>query len=315
MLKLSNWKHAATALGMSLLMFSPAIAQTATGGARQAADREANQTNKSGTNQSGTRTGSAAQPGSAARPGTAAKTPAQPAQPRTTNKPVAESAQSADHQIAAMLAIGNQAEIAVARSASEQLQNEDVKQFAKMLVDDHTKALQQLQKVAPQAVEQASLRSGGAEGIAKTGDNARTERTAARTGSFDPVEVHKQIAERCIESTRKELSEKQGAEADMCFIGQQLVVHQQTLDKLSVFAEYASPELRQTIEESSQSVEKHLQEAKQLVKQLAPQAGRDVRERRTGENDAQQNENRAKAGSQEGRRPASNRPAASGTNR
>jgi predicted outer membrane protein len=213
------------------------------------------------------------------------------------------------------LAIGNQAEIAVARSASEQLQNEDVKQFAKMLIDDHTKALQQLQKVAPQAVEQASLRGGGAEGIAKTGDNARTERTAARAGSFDPVEVHKQIAERCIESTRKELSEKQGAEADMCFVGQQLVVHQQTLDKLSVFAEYASPELRQTIDESSESVEKHLQHAKQLVKQLSPQAGREVREKRTGDNDASPSESRSKAGSQDDRRPAGTRPATGGANR
>src|SRR5829696_9239264 len=127
MLKLSNWKHAAAALGLSLLMFSPAIAQTAASGARQAADREVNQTNKSGTNQPGARTGAAAQPGSAARPGAAAKTPAQSAQPRTTNKPVAESAQSADHQIAALLAIGNQTEIAVARNASEQLQNEEVK--------------------------------------------------------------------------------------------------------------------------------------------------------------------------------------------
>src|SRR5688572_508517 len=155
-----KWKQAVATLGLSLLLFSPAVAQTA--GTRQAPDREAKQaspktSSPSNADRSAARPGAtAAQSGSAARPGAAAKNPAQPAESRTANKPVNDAnSQSPDHQIAALLAIGNQEEIALAKLGMEQAQNEEVKQFAQMMVDEHTKVLQQLRKVAPQAVEQA----------------------------------------------------------------------------------------------------------------------------------------------------------------
>ena len=48
-----------------------------------------------------------------------------------------------------------------------------------------------------------------------------TARPAAG-GSLDWVSIHKQIGQQCLESTKKELSSKQGGDFDQCFIGQQV---------------------------------------------------------------------------------------------
>jgi predicted outer membrane protein len=317
----SNWKQAAAACGLSLLMFSSAGAQTAAQGTTQNPNRETKQSNPAASNPSNTnRTGAAAgQAGSATRPGAASsKATGQAGQARTANKPVGgAAAQSADHQIAGLLAIGNQEEIALAKLASERVENEEVKQFAKMMIDDHTKVLQQLQKLAPDAAQQARLSQGEDRVAAQNRNDTATERTASRNAGFDPIEVHKQIAQRCIESARKELADKQGAEADMCYMGQQLVLHQQMIDKQNVFAEYASPELRQAIEEATQGAEKHLEEAKQLVKQISPQASREIRENRTSSKDAGLNsrENRSDSGSSQAERKTERRQPAGSDNR
>jgi predicted outer membrane protein len=316
----SKWKHAAAALGVSLLMFSPAVAQTAGRAAAQAPDRELKQANPAASSPANTnRSGAAAaQTNPATRPGAATRTPAQPGQARTVNKPVAgTNDQSADHQIAGLLAIGNQEEIALARLALERVQNDDVKQFAKMMIDDHSKVLKELQKVAPEATQQASLGEANDRVAARDRTEAATKRTASRAAGFDPIEVHKQIAQRCLESARKEFADKQGAEADMCFMGTQLVLHQQMIDKMSVFAEYASPELRQAIEEANQGAEKHLQEAKQLVMQLSPEAAREVRESRSNNKDAgaSARENRSGASESQTEKRSERKQPSAGDNR
>jgi predicted outer membrane protein len=336
------WKAGAAVLGLSLLVYSPALAQTASGTAQPgAATRETNQ-NDNAVNRSGgsasTRTGAGAQSGQSGRQGGTATNRSQgQAQQRTANRPVSDSAQSqsADHQIAGLLAIGNAEEIAMSKLAVDQAKSDEVKQFAQMMIDEHTQALKQLEKLAPEAAAQANALSQGHAGgesatAARRGGNAAgqsgrgtareategagTTRTASTGGNFDLLAVHQQIAQQCLEQAREELGEKQGAEFDMAFMGQQMVMHQQMIAKQKVFAQYASPELRQAIEQSQQGAEKHLQHAKQIVRQLAPEAAGATRERRTGSSDADSSsrENRGASPARSESRTESRQPAGNG---
>lgn len=57
---------------------------------------------------------------------------------------------TADRQLMRQLAQANLAEIATAKLAQEKSSNEDVKKFAQQMIDDHTKAMDQLTQVAQQ---------------------------------------------------------------------------------------------------------------------------------------------------------------------
>ena len=86
-------------------------------------------------------------PGQPPQPGT---------QPRTTVTPGGQPRAQAgglttvDNAIASCLALGNQEEIALARFAQDSAKSKEVKEFAKMMSDEHKAALQKLRQIAPQ---------------------------------------------------------------------------------------------------------------------------------------------------------------------
>lgn len=80
--------------------------------------------------------------------------------------------------------------------------------------------------------------------------------------------LHRSIAEQCVAMTQRELSEKNGPEFDMAYIGQQLVAHTQMLAKLQAGQQFASGELRSFIQEAIPQVQMHRDHAKQIAEQL-----------------------------------------------
>ena len=76
------------------------------------------------------------------------------AQPATTTKPAtmakadASKLVRADSSMLGDLAQGNRAEVEAGQMALEKSQNADVKKFAQMMVDDHTKALGEVESLA-----------------------------------------------------------------------------------------------------------------------------------------------------------------------
>jgi putative membrane protein len=70
------------------------------------------------------------------------------AQAQTMNTPAASALNKADQQIVAAMARANMAEIAVARLALANSQDAHVKAFAQQMVDDHTKALNDVTTLA-----------------------------------------------------------------------------------------------------------------------------------------------------------------------
>ncbi len=178
---------------------------------------------------------------------------------RTVNKPViaAQSPAQVDQMIAGMLALCNEEEAAVGKFASEHAQHADVKKFATMMSSDHSQMAKQLQKWAPEAT------------LAGSDSTAAEQSAAGHSMPFEPMRVHQQIANRSLESAKKSMGSKKGADFDMAYVGSQCVLHQQMIDKASVLRQYASPDLQAAIDKGITSAESHLNHAHQLIDTLA----------------------------------------------
>jgi len=91
----------------------------------------------------------------------------------------AEQMQSLDAFIAAGLIIDNQEEIELNRAAMDKIQNEQAKQYAQKMIEEHTKVVQQLQQIVPQDVSsELQFTSARAGEPSADGQQQRTEERA-----------------------------------------------------------------------------------------------------------------------------------------
>lgn len=198
-----------------------------------------------------------------------------------------------DQFIATCLLIGNQEEVALAQEAVDRAENEQVKQFAQMLVDDHQNAIQKLQQHANQSMglnvnvdataAGEAARSADGDQYASTDSPTAQRYTAnkvdinsssnmASSGALNQVlQMNRQAAQECLSMTKSMMQEKQGAEFDKAFAGSQVGAHVGMLAKLKASQQHASPELASIIKESEQTVQQHLDHAKQLCQELESQ--------------------------------------------
>jgi hypothetical protein len=107
-------------------------------------------------------------------------------------------------------------------------------------------------------------------------DQYDTRRTTSRTqggmqmAGVNPasLQLHQQIAQRCLQNAQRELSDKRGSEFDMAFMGMQIVAHNRMLATLEASREQASPQLARLIDEGIQTTEQHLDHAREIVENL-----------------------------------------------
>ncbi|MGH7137670.1 MAG: DUF4142 domain-containing protein [Pirellulales bacterium] len=185
-----------------------------------------------------------------------------------------------DEQLANWLLVDNRGEIQIARLAQEHASSDDVKDFAKKVIDDHAQLVEQLQQFAGQG---RGTRQGGEyqatnqRSRVSQPTNNRNEQYvqpyAAGRGNQQPgglnlVRLKQQLGQQCVASAEHELEQKEGDEFDKCYIGMQIAKHMEMLDTLKVFSRYASQELDELIEQAEQTTEDHLEHAKHLIKQL-----------------------------------------------
>jgi predicted outer membrane protein len=191
--------------------------------------------------------------------------PQQGQQPQrvTANRLNPDGAMSHDQLIANWVLTANQAEIAIAKAAEDKLDNKDVRKFAELLIKEHMPMTQELERfgATPVRFDEGSRRD----------QSGRTERTAvgAAPRAMNMTEVHREIAQRCVNTAEKELSEAKGKERDECFLGMQIGAHHEMINSQKVLRDYASPELRAVLDKSIQTAESHLDQAKQLIRDLA----------------------------------------------
>jgi putative membrane protein len=202
-----------------------------------------------------------AQPNQPARPGQTVQ-PRQPAQPglqpaqpgQNTGQRVQAGQQtaSADQEIAALVHGCASNEIEIAKFAESKAKSDDVREFAQMMVREHSPGAEEMKRLA------GSLAS----------DSGQQGRPGAQGGRLDWVSVHKQVGDQCVATTKKELSAKEGHEFDQCFIMQQIGAHLKTIDELKVLRNHASSELQQKLDKEMQIAQQHLEHAKKIEKSL-----------------------------------------------
>jgi len=173
----------------------------------------------------------------------------------------------------------NQAEVELGEFAQQQSQSPQVKEFAQMVVQDHGKLVQQLKQLAGtqgtanrtdgqlgERTQPAAARNAAGQNAAEPSTAIRA--TANNTAVDQLLALEKQIVERCTQAAKEELQQKQGAEFDKCYIGGQIGGHMHMLAALQVIQQDGPEQLRQIAQEAQPTVQMHLDQAKEIMKQL-----------------------------------------------
>ena len=224
------------------------------------------------------------QPGQPARPGVQVQVnPNRTAVGTQANAGQAASAMITEHTLAACVAIANQEEVAIAKMAADKAKSKDVKEFAKMLADDHQGFLKKLQRFAPEAQEtlQAASSQPNPSRVQPVGGAAQPQAQAAQPGQpiqqvaaqtdgtqVDVIQLHREVAQQCLADAKKKMGEMDGDKFDICFIGHQIAKHEEMKTKLTVFQRHASGEFAQLLATGLQTTETHLKKAEDIMKDL-----------------------------------------------
>jgi putative membrane protein len=183
--------------------------------------------------------------------------------------------QEVQRYIAGCLAAKNQAEVEMGKFAQQQSQNPEVKEFAQMLVQDHTKLVQQLQALSGNqagnnATSSTLLSEAGQDDAAAstTTTNAANRQIGGNSAVDQLLALDRKIVEKCTQSAKDALQQKQGAKFDKAYVGSQIHGHMQMLSTLEVLQQQGPEQIQQIAQQAHPKVKQHLDHAKQLMKQL-----------------------------------------------
>lgn len=194
------------------------------------------------------------------------------------NQPGAGAAnQEVQKYIVGCLLSKNQAEVQINEFAQQQAQNPEVKEFARQMVQDHQKLVQQLQQIASTQGARATDRTRAATSLDASGQrdatlNASTGAASSNSAVDHLLALEQQITKQCTQSLRDELQQKQGAEFDLCYIGSQIGGHMQMVAALEVLGQQGPEQIQQLAQKAQPIVQQHLDHAKQIAKQLEGQS-------------------------------------------
>jgi len=219
----------------------------------------------------------------------------QEVQPGRRAFPRGEMMQIQDRDLAAMLIISNRGEVEIANFFKGRTQNEKVREFAEMLIKDHSAALEKLNAVSGQrpGVGEGAVGNAGTPpqtqnppGVAIRTPQGGVEVQAPGVGvqvgrqgrsfyapGMNPMlSLKEEIAQECLASCKKELESKQGPDADKCFIGAQLVKHGDMVATLTVIQRRAQDsQFKEMLGGALQKTQHHLEMAKNIMKELDQQ--------------------------------------------
>ena len=157
-----------------------------------------------------------------------------------------------DQEILQVLAVVDQTELRDGQLAEKKASNAQVKSYARELVNDHTKALEQDREVAKSAkVDLSGVMMGKADTAGPTG---------AAGVTAELINMHTQT----IEQVRK----LEGAAFDSAFVNAQVKGHQEVLALLQS-AQAQNPAVQQHVAAATKAVQSHLEKGQQLQQSLS----------------------------------------------
>jgi predicted outer membrane protein len=198
----------------------------------------------------------------------------------------ADRGRSPDAELAGCLIVDNEGEVAMGQFALQRTKNDEVKQFAQKMVEDHGKMIENLRRFAGSAGAAASPAPASAA-TAGTPSSSPNNAPAPSTGvqqagtagqpsmqnrrpnaPIDHVAFKRELGELCKQTLQRELGAKSEAEFDKCYVSQQIGAHLHAIDAMRVSQNHASPELRQALTTGIETATMHLHHAKELMKKL-----------------------------------------------
>jgi len=226
----------------------------------------------------------------AQRPRNQGGQPVQPGavQPARPGVPQSAQSQTADQQIATMIAACNRNEVEISKFALSKLQSSDAKEIATMLIKDHTAGAQKFDKWAGQQQPNVNRTEEGRreEGREdRPGDNEQSKTNPAAPanpgaqpqpqvvlkpalgGGLDWLAVHQEIAQEGLEGCKKELSRYEGKDFDKAFLGHQIGGHLMAATNLKVLKRHASSQLASEIDDALATTESHLKKIRDLMEE------------------------------------------------
>jgi predicted outer membrane protein len=164
-------------------------------------------------------------------------------------------------QVAQMFILGNQAEVELGNLAIEKSQNENVREFAQTMVKDHTAFIAKLNKFTGHQNQVDRT------GEVRTGEVRSTTgaRPQAGSGHDAMADLHRKSAELGLSMTKQMLSQYEGQDFDMGYLGQQCVAHTQMLACLTAAKGLGPQDFQATIEGGITTAREHLLHAKQIA--------------------------------------------------
>jgi putative membrane protein len=215
------------------------------------------QSEKSDSARAATSGGDVARPDSAAgavAPGAAATPP--PASSGAASSAAATTGlkiTGGDREILQVLAVVDQTEMRDGQLAQKKATNAQVKSYARELVNEHTKSLQQDREVAKSANIDLS-------GVMMSGKADTAGPTGATGVTADLINMHTQT----IDQVRK----LEGAAFDSAFVNAQVKGHQEVLALLQS-AQAQNPAVQQHVAAAVKAVQSHLEKGQQLQQALS----------------------------------------------
>lgn len=104
------------------------------------------------------------------------------------------------------------------------------------------------------------------------GQTGQRQQMRNRQGAgMELLQIKQQICEQNAQSIARELTEKQGEKFDKAFMGAQIAGHLMMLDTLTVLENQTSGELQSLVREGRQTTQQHLEEAKNIMRNLDEQ--------------------------------------------
>ena len=204
-----------------------------------------------------------------------------------------------DRMVANQLLEMSKGEVALANFALQHTQNDQVKQFAQQMIEDHTKLNNELAKFASPELSENAKGPGNAPGGAAPGSNQagtppQPGATAAQPGQNPNLtgrnpadrgnetagggekaaQLCEDIGQQIGSGITKELSQYQGSDFDRAYTGQQFWGHVTFIGVAKGAEKHVSPDLQQVISQATSTAEKHLDHDRKLIRDLSASVAR-----------------------------------------
>lgn len=190
-----------------------------------------------------------------------------------------------DAQIAAWLIVDHESEIAICQHAKERLQDETVRRLAQIMLQDHTRLIQDLRPYsgtmlgqldrANRADELAAQPSRPTNRFDGTSGSVRSAagqfpalRVPATTGINQDLfllQLKRELGQEHVTSVQTRFDGQDRDEFDLCFLEQQISAHREMLDTLTVCRKRADGRLGLLLDEALATTKAHLEHAEQMA--------------------------------------------------